>query len=53
MSLKSQEFQTISSIAAHIALLEKDGDPSAKNTISALRNLLVKTKFTEMSAPGN
>lgn len=45
MSLKTPEFHSISSIAAQIALLEKDIDPSSKNTILALRDLLVKPKF--------
>jgi hypothetical protein len=53
MLLKTPEFHSISSIAAHIALLEKASDPSSKNTTLALRDLLVKAKFQEMSAPGN
>lgn len=53
MLLKTAEFHSISSIAEHIALLEKDSDPSSKNITLALRDLLVKAKFKEMSAPGN
>jgi hypothetical protein len=53
MLLKTLEFHSISSIAEYIALLEKDNDPSSKNTTLALRDLLAKAKFKEMSAPGN
>jgi hypothetical protein len=39
-----------SSIAAHIALLEKNGDPSSRNAIAVLRDILAKS---QLSAPGN